>query len=953
MSEKKGNQRYKTLLGVFLKTNKRRLITSVIVSVILFTILTTFLLTWFNYRYKSFQNYESSYDWYDDNEISITYQIFDLKNNPNLFLDLATSEIHSVLDTLATNMFDNYTALMYYEMESLNYLSNQTYDMSLLTLQHEAYEVLTNSLIAGRLPTNESELLYYPNDLTTQIYELGDNIGLQITSDETTYIRNFTIVGIINHFSYNLYQNGFSNDVFQYYQINQELEQYDIDLFFTNSHDFIDIILNYPFDRLGRLLVHVDFNYQFNFNALRNLLTITDELNSLRLNQDFEYFPKASIFCYDLEYFIISFQVNWIFQTLSIFILGVPIFLLLGLLIVEMFNVGVFEKTNQFKLFKTYGLEFGTLRKILFTENLVTVSTGLLLGVPLGILIGFVISSLGLNRTNYISYFNALLEPLVYVSILTLFLVLIIGSYITGIAIAKRTVYLTSEVYKTKRNKVIRKLLTSTESLLLISGIILFVIGFLAWQFIPDTSYIIIAVLHLLTVFVFFIVIGILFILASLFLIFSRLVISLWRFIGLKAWQKRKSYFTLALKQLATYSRDYKRVVFAMLLVSLCVSPGLVLLKSSNDHLIMESNLKVGFSDICIRSFANNNTIIMENLSAIIGVDLITKVELVEISELSNIKATNFDDRVFDVNILNIYNISEFIEIISPNFPSSCEYTLTDISELETNMTYLMSSKYAHKNNYDKNNIYSSSSITSPLSTPYNMIYINRFDYFPLLPYQSSNFLDRLTKDQYNLVMSNLTYSQLKHKFAETTRVSYETYILVKINSTANKTSIVKMIEDLSYPIQVSTFDDELNALKLQQNKFTLVFTMIITIISFGLISLYGILTGMNIYKQKMRIIESEYNVGAQKHQIWLNFSIEVILATIIPTFISVMLSSILLYSVYDIFLGIPQIYKNFVPWLPVWFIILIILFCLVALMSGWLPGMWIQFQKYKPVRQE
>ncbi|MBK5114469.1 MAG: FtsX-like permease family protein [Candidatus Heimdallarchaeota archaeon] len=626
---------------------------------------------------------------------------------------------------------------------------------------------------------------------------------------------------------------------------------------------------------------------------------------------------------------------------------------MLSLLIIELFNIGNFEKTIQFKLFKTYGLEFGTLRKILFTENLLSTSIGLILGIPLGTLIGFAISSFGLDLANKASYFNAYLEPVVYVIILALFSFLIIGGFITELAFARRTVQLTSEVFKSKRKKFIRRIFTSVESLLLISGIITFIIGFLGWRYIPDSLYIVFAVLPLLTTFVFLMIIGILLTLASLFLILSRLIVYLWRYIGVKIWQKRKSYFTLALKQLATYSKDYNRAIFAMLLVSLCISPGLVLMKSSNDHLAIEANLKVGFSDICVMSWADNDSMLMESISTIIGVDLLTKVELVEIRELGIIKVANPDNRIFDVNILNIYNVSEFIEIISPNFPESCKYPLADISELETNMTYMMSSKFAQKNNYDKNETYSSSEITSLTYATYNMIFINKFDYFPLVPYKSSNFLTRLLEDNYNLVMSNLTYSQLKYKFDETTRVLYESYILVRINPTANKTLLVNMIESLPYPIRVTTFDNELNALKLEQNKFALVYLIIITIISFGLISFYGILTARNIYKQKMRIIESEYNIGAKKHQIWLNFSVELIFVIIIPIFISVIISSILLYYIYDIFLGVQQTYKNFVPWLPVWFIALTILFCLVAILGGWLSELWIQFHKYKPARQE
>ncbi len=954
MSEKKReNEKYKSLQGVFLKTSKKRLITSVIISVILFTLLSTFLLTWFNYRYKSFQNHESTYEWYNDNQISIIYSsIFDLKDNPNSFLDLAINEIHSTLDTLASKIFDNYTTSMYYEMESLNYPLNQTYDASLLTLQQEVYNVLANSLIDGRLPNNESELLYYSNDLTSPVYQLGDKLGLQITRDEISYVNNFTIVGIIDSFSYNLYQNGFSNDIFQHFRIDQqEFDQYKIDLFFINSHDFSDIMLNYPFSTTGGLTLNVDFNYEFDIKELNNLLSLTNELDIIQSNQDFEYLPKTTSFCYDFDYFVISFQANWISQTFNIFVLGVPIFLLFSLLIRELFNIGNFEKSNQFKLFKTYGLEFGTLRKIVFTENLITTSIGAVIGIILGTLIGFLISSFGLDIISKESYFNAHLEPAFYITIITLFVFILIGGFITETLLARRTLQLTSELYKTKRKKVIGKLFTSAESLLILSGIILFIIGFLGWRFIPNSYYLILAILSLMSICVFLMVAGILLVLASLFLLLSRLFLLLWRYIGKNIWKQRKSYITLALKQMSVYGDEYKRTIFAMTLICLCVSPGLILVKSLNNHLEMESNLKVGFSDILVQSWADNNTILMENISTLSGVEKITKVDVIELRELGTVRASN--DKTFEVNILNINNVSEFIGIISAKIPDSCGYTLSDISALDTNMTYMMSSKYSRKNNYNKGEIYSSSEITSSSYASYNMTFINDFDCFPLLPYKLPNFLDRFLIEKYNLVMSNLTYSQLKYKFNELTSVNNNTYILVKTVPHYNISLLIEEIENLPYILRVSIYKDELNALKSELNNFSINFLIIITIISLLLLIFYGFLAARNIYKQRTRIIESDYNIGAKKHQIWLNFSIEIILISIIPLLISILISAILLHNLYDYLFDIPQVYKRFVPWLPIWFMVLIILLCLVCFISGWLLEMWNQFHKYKPVRQE
>lgn len=940
-------------MGVFLKTSKKRLLISVLVSFFLFLLLTTFLLTWFNYRYKSFENYYTDYDWYDDSRVSISTRYLSLKNDTDTYLALAVDELHAILDDIAAGMFDNYTALMRYKMESINYNLTQIYDASLLTLQQEAFDILTTGIVEGRLPYTESELIYYPSDLLSPNYQIGDQLGLQVTMDGTSYTHNFTIVGIIDSVSHTLYQNGYSNDIFEFIRVSgEEFDHFQMDLFFTNPQLFVDIVANYPYNQTGSLTFKMDFNYQFDVKASHNLLTIASELNIIQAYSDFEYFFDFSTLCNDLESFIIGFEFNWLSQTLTIFVLGVPIFLLFGLLIIELFNTGNFEKTAQFKLFKIYGLEFATLRKILFTENLITALVGFFSGIPLGILIGFGISSYGLDVATINLYLTAFLEPTIPLILLVLFSFLLIGGFVTETFLAKRTVQLTSEIFKSKRKKFIRRLFTSIESLFLISGIITIVIGLLSWVYISSLPYDIISVfIILLDVSLVLMIIGILLTIASLFLILSRLLVFLCRYVGKKIWQRRKSYFTLALKQLSIYSNDYKRAIFAMLLISLCVSPGLVMTKSSNDHLEMEANLNVGFSDVIIHTWADNNAMLMENISAITGVDLLTKVEVVTI-RLGIVKATS-SEKAFYVDILNIYNVTDFIDIISANFPDSCKYTLADIAKLETNMTYMMSSKYAQRKNYDKKALYTSSEITSSYEDSYDMTFINKFDCFPLLPYKSTNFLERVVEDRYNLVMSNLTFSQLRYKFGYSTGVSNDIYILVRTTSTANNTLIANEIKNLPYDIHVTTFEDELSALSLTTNKFAFAFLIVVTIITFILVIFYGFLTARNIYKQKMRIVETEYNVGARKYQILFNFSIELLLALIVPLVISIITSSTLLYTIYDYFFGIPQTYKKFVPWLPVWFIVLILLFCLVSISIGWLLELWNQFHRYRPARQE
>lgn len=957
----KGNLAVKTITGLFLKTNKKRLIIAIIISIIIFTLLSSFLLTWFNYRYRFFYNAEASYDWYRDNQTSVTYTTgLEEKINESSFnFDLAVDEIYSTANAIASGLFDNYTASMYSFLDSVKYSPlTQSYSASLFTLQQEAYEFLADNLIEGRMPNNKTELIYRSFNTSNPIYNLGEQVGLQVES----FVQNFTIVGILGDFLHSFYQEGYSNDLFHHItSFRDGYYQFVRDFFLTTHQNFVEIMSFYPAGSIQMLSLDIDFDYQLTIENIRNLKEITNKINVIQWSiLDYDYLPsKNHNFCSDLESFIVNFQISWNYQTVKTFSMGVPAIFLLSLICIEIFNIGNFEKSAQFRLFKLYGLEFRIIWRILFVENIIIASLGLIFGVLLGTLFGYFFT-LGLGNMIFESYLNAFLEPVVFVAIIVFFTAIFVGGFVIELRFAKRTVQLTSEIFKSKRKKPIRKFFTSIETLLILLGAIILVIGFtgmfLLQAFYLENVYASnkFEIISLELIFMFLTVIGGSLIFISIFLILSRLVVILWRFIGEQIWKRRKNYFTLALKQLSIYSKDYQRIILAMFMICLCVIPGLILVKSVDDHLVTEANLAVGFSDLMIDTGGNNNFQIIENISSIDEVELCTGVEVITLTERSNIRATNSNDRVFSVDILNIYNVSEFVTVISTNFPNKMEYSLEDISQLETSMTYMMSSKFAHKEKYDRGRVYKSSKIAYPDEEPLNLTYVNKFACFPLLPIKPYNYFISLRTERYNLVMSNLTSSQLLDRVNFPTSIQSDYYILVKISPTANKTAISETIENLPFSLSVKTCEEQLNSLQLGEvNKFKEALLVIITIIASFAILLFGFLTARNIYTQRLRIIESEYQVGAKNYQIWGNFSIELFLVILIPLLVSVLITSILLYEIYRFLLDIPQISKEFVPWLPVWLVGLILLFCLIVVFCGWLPKMITRVNKYKPARQE
>ena len=188
---------------------------SILVTIVVFTLLSTFLFSWFNYRYKSLNdNLEATYDWCRDNEISVIFDsgLKDKLQVSSSYFDLAVNLIYSLADETAPGMFDSYTASMSCSLDSLHYAPQiETFSVTFITLQQDVYNFLADCLILGRLPSNKTELLYFSHNSSNPIYDLGDKVGLQVVKYDTSYVQNFTIVGILDDFSYDFYQRGYSN----------------------------------------------------------------------------------------------------------------------------------------------------------------------------------------------------------------------------------------------------------------------------------------------------------------------------------------------------------------------------------------------------------------------------------------------------------------------------------------------------------------------------------------------------------------------------------------------------------------------------------------------------------------------------------------------------------------------------------------------------------------------
>jgi len=175
---------------------------------------------------------------------------------------------------------------------------------------------------------------------------------------------------------------------------------------------------------------------------------------------------------------------------------------------------------------------------------------------------------------------------------------------------------------------------------------------------------------------------------------------------------------------------------------------------------------------------------------------------------------------------------------------------------------------------------------------------------------------------------------------------------LIKLSYDANITQVRNELL-VKYGLKTNTNTDVENQINTDISTFGLNYFVIATIVTILIAIFYGFITARNIYTERVRIIESEYQIGAKKRQIWASFTIELMLIIAIPLALSFGATIPILNRVSGPLLNIPQIFLKFKPWLPWWLTLIIVLLCYVTLTGGWLMEMIPSVRRYRPIKQE
>ncbi|MBN1328603.1 MAG: ABC transporter permease [Candidatus Heimdallarchaeota archaeon] len=895
-----------------------------------------------------------NHDWLDDDIVSVSGEDFIYGSyviDTNL-LSKAIAEVNTKLDAIMPNVQKTSSGRL--KLDLYHKISDQVYNgYNLLTFNVRIINLIEDNLIDGRMPQNYTELIYYKSTSESK-FNVGENLELSgmfpnLVGDYNPI--NYSIVGIVSNLDAKLYNNGLSTDLMNNSSNNRvfELEAQ----FFTTNDLFYDLI-NTVENFRSILNAAIDIAYQFTIDHIRNKNSYITAIQDFWLQyHEFSYMPGYSLsFCHDLVEALGAFEHAWQTKTISLIGASIPIVFLFGVISIEAFSIGKYEQESKFRLLKTQGLDQKNLTKLLFLEYVITMASSFLIGFAIGLIIGFCIF-MGLNILPEVSYFASLRQAIIISSLVLLFVIFTLTKFILDCIQLRKVSTTTTELYKSRRRKIIRKIFTFPEVSLLLLGAMLSTVGIIfLYIFTPyfDNS-IGPDITHYIFMFYFISAFGFLLLLISIFLIFDRAIVFIWKIIGKSSWKQTKNHFTLALKHLSLFGKNYQRTMMAIFVFGIGVIPGLIMSKSISIHTPLEADLATGCSDILIEDWIIGDQL-KDNITNINGIIAATEITILE---LAYYVSTGNQYKEYNTRFYTLLNISEYLNVVNFTLLKDSGYTETDIIELNTNFTYLMNRKYAQRNDYDNGVIFNTKGITNEIYQPIDLIYINDFDYFPLLSRTDSNInaygdftFNKPTK--IDCVVSKMTAELILSNTSISTKDS--NYLLIKTEATANKTSIQEELSNqFGYKSITPEQIYEINSENI--NRFTKVFLIISSIIISLAVILFGMVNARNIYKQRLRIIESEIQIGAKRRFVWGNLTIELILIALIPMVISMGIAVPIIKIFSSYLLNITEDYVKFIPWQPWWLPLLVAMGGFSLLIIGWFAGLIPLVNSYKPIKQE
>ncbi|MHA1126368.1 MAG: FtsX-like permease family protein [Candidatus Heimdallarchaeota archaeon] len=934
------------IFNIFLKTGRKRVSLSILAGIIVFLTITSLIMVVYSYRYNTFIEFNENTNWFSDDTISAASSYYKPQaiNITTELMGEITTEFVSKLEGLFPGLkVGKYTAAISSQLCYITYNGDDPYHYyELMATDNVTYDALSRCLVEGRLPQNETEVIYYQNELYD--FDLNDTIELAGEKDnDFAQEQVFTIVGVIESVSTVFQNESFSQDVLDWNIEGGSFQNYWRNaLFFTNYSNYQTVMNNYDYI-FGIMAYLVDCQYDVSGLRVNRINAYYDAYvtdSFLELSYVAHHYLKLAP---DLKLFFANFSNVWIDEFATIIGINAPLLFILGLISVVTLNIGSKDLASTFRRMKLYGLSYRIIRQMVLIENLIFTFVSFVGGVFLGLMVNFTFTANIPNRpANF--YANFFLEPLLLIAIASYIVGFFFLSYFIQNSIAKQTTKDAHDEYAKKRRR-IRTLFSTNEFRLFVITLafsLVSVILYLLYTYVgPEVP--IFSNYSYITLFYFLITCSIAFCMTFVFLIIARLLTLMWSLISRTVWRSRINSFTLSIKHLVDNKNVYQITILSTLIFGLVVLPGFAMMQSIPSHLQKEAKLSVGGSNLIVEGWLDpedERDYIFQNMTEIQNFTEVYKYLL------RNSNEYHLYTYPYEISMLAIENPDEFIATLDDSVLPEISVNVDDIKLLNNDTYVLMDKDYVKKydlQRYDRfyTTKWSRRGIEFRLS--------NSFDYFPLINVPKKQIFSN--EEVLSIVGSKDTIREFTRTLDYTTDFIGET---LKIIKAVNESAIPMIQENLEYyNITSMTIDEYYEQYYNEIELFSASNLMFFSLISAFTLLFIGYFTGLKIYDERLRVIESLYRSGAERRQILGLFTLELTLINIIPMIASVLASIPLIRFLAVFYLDVREQYILFSPDIPVWIFIVAIVCGMVISMIGWFIALIPAIYTYRPIKQE
>ena len=938
---------------IHLKTNQRKIIFSIINSILIYLIIISTFSIWSMNKEYDFRAYFTSKDtsWKEDGVFSAyfsTEQLHLVDGFTLDYLETTTIEIQNELSKEIPNIkFTQTTGLMSVEFFHDNGSSYNSYGLS--SLNNEASFVLKNSLIAGRLPENSSEILYYFERESIPNYNISDIITLRTTPVFEATKKNLTVVGIISNLDTNLTKENYSVDILDWQEniARTSAKFTPNENFFSLPDPFFNLLNSFDSSSVGAVLI--DFQYNLSLVDSRKINSYISNSETLAEGIALE---TGEMFYVGLDIFqeLVSYKTHWIQETFFVVILHIPILFLLCFFFFEIFHSFKSSIQVNYRQVLIQGVSKKDIQKLIFMEALLVQISGLFIGILLGVVSSFLLSGIFFGVYNFGRVLLRVLNTLPIAMVL--FVSFLLFLFILNNGLLKDIPLLKSKRMKVEKNKQ-TKIISLKEISFLIIGLIPLSIGILISITMPSIPPMSVNVeLAAYSSYVWywllsqsFIYLGGTILAIEFLLITSKIFMKLYFRIGRVLWGKWKNRTTLSLQSISFNKELFKKFFFTLVIIGFGILPGFIIKPSITNHIDFEANLASGGSDLIIYDWVQDE-VLQQSIESIDDVVNSTVVTLYEIE--SHIYNAKKELIILNFHILSIYDPSSFITIVDFGKFSDANYGSEEINQLNSNLTYLVDKNYASTNKLSRGAILSNQQLCR-VKDVFQLKYITSFTYFPLVPH--FDLASKTTKPDALFVMNSDTTNTFLTNAENLTIVS-QSYLLIDLDDSADSLSIRENLEN-EYDLTVKNYEIITEELMTNINEFVLdVFVIWSVIISCYLI-IYVVLKAGVIFKERETILENEYRLGKSKLNMSVDFVVEILYFSILPILLTITLNATTLRLVCVNLLNTPQLYKIFRLNLPFWLLISLFVFLVGIVISGWSIGTVWQVKNFRMIKQE